>query len=78
MRKRKAPIAAVFILVLLLAIVAFFNMRGAVAGVYDPDAAQHEMDRQMAEQEAQQNDAQRQGEMQKHLQGQGPLAPNAR
>ncbi|MBL8059121.1 MAG: hypothetical protein JNK63_00225 [Chthonomonas sp.] len=80
MRKRKAPIAAVFFLVLLIAVAAFFNMQGGAAGVYNPDVEQHEMDQQQAAQEAPpQSDAARRGEMQEHLQGQGkgPLSPNA-
>lgn len=51
MRKRKAPIGAVFFLVLLLAIVAFFNMQGGAAGVYNPEAEQHQVDDQMTESE---------------------------
>lgn len=77
MRKRKAPIAAVFFLALLIAVVGFFNMRSASSappGVFDPGIEEAHNHSQGAE-AAPPSDAQRQGAMQEQLQG--PLAPGA-
>lgn len=73
MRKRKAPVAAVFFLALLLAIVAFFNMqtsKSGTPGVYDTEREQAEMD---AQRSAPPDDTTRRQAMEQQLGG--PVAP---
>ena len=76
MRKRKAPIGAVFLLALLLGIVVMINnqTRGGPAGTYDPDAEQAAMEAQQAQQPTPaQPDSARRGAMEEQLKG--PVAP---
>ncbi len=79
MRKRKAPIAAVFFLALLIAIVGMYNMQSATSappGVYDAALLEEQAHRHEAEAAAAgPSDAERRGAMSEQLGG--PLAPGA-